>query len=1169
MDNFDKDLDERTAKALGGALASSDPNRFMQDILKFSFQILPLIRPGYLKEVPRQGFAEGGHVLEDDYPTHYLPGVGRQVMADGGTPTQYAPIDASMLVGRSSEPFRGGEEYTDAGGQKIAAPFVKSTSGGYPVYDFMQEPEPSKYSGNLPGDTNPFEPLMQWNWLSKLMGYAHGGEVEGDVQFAPPEVEQAMKTAQEVTADSVPFGEEAKEPPKPKEYEPFSVLPFREDKEGIHFDPHAGLLGSIISGITAPGDVVTGKLDPMSDEGIKRAMDLAGVATSGSTFGTRPAGALASGASRPVQEALAGIGHNMPPEPTESAYQRLINPAGFYSHGHEVAMTQLPEGPRTWQEIQALLKKGNVKKEELSWAGLHPEAYEPTQKVTREEIADKFARSFPQVGTTWKTKGSEMEPKWEQYTAPGGENYSESVLTLPYTGRGSEYVHPQIQSKYADELAQLEANVAALEREVNEARGLSKRTAEKYKQDMEGPFIQNLKNKGISEEEANAFFRLSRPIDISYHLMDQENYYSLHNLARNAVRTADDKIGDANVKRDLIMKKMWEESEAFHPEYTREHFSHESHLGDIDNPLLHQRWKERVGPEGERILSNEELQSDWAQKGREEGFKNPEAAKAHEELKRRKSDLSFQELREFELNRKTFDEKADALIEKYNNDEAALGEKYLPRMTPEEIAEQKRLDALLSKEGGTALSDQEKMKYRYLNNKAHAIDRKYLNYEHLITQEYNLMAQPFVEEALAKNKEIDKNLSLSAFEKQKLKDEEESRYIEKIKPLDDWLKNAIQEHRQNLRKHEKELYELREAHDNAVSPHRDEFEARANEIERKYNDLRKPIEEERAKLPKSGEIPLVPHVGSTEQWTELGVKHALQHALEQGHDQIFIMGGQEQARRWQNALRQSVDNIRWEPSREREWPTLSSVIGEPPIPKDSFKTVYAKPKGGDIERQFVVDKNGVVLSSDIDQAEGQKLSAVVGSDLAKQIMKEESGNVPMEDYIMGSEGYTQHYERKMPSVYKDIIKKYLKVDPKIETGQLVEKGGSFKRKASDSNMDFIHEVDAFVENMPEEELNALSHRIYNTDFLDLSPNQRDHLYNLSYDLAEISVRQKWEAEDALGLRKGPRGTTIHITPEMKEAYRKIKQEKGAVFPGYKKGGTVQKALDIVRRGDAR
>ena len=35
---------------------------------------------------PRIDRAEGGRLLEDEYPTHYLPNVGRQVMADGGTP---------------------------------------------------------------------------------------------------------------------------------------------------------------------------------------------------------------------------------------------------------------------------------------------------------------------------------------------------------------------------------------------------------------------------------------------------------------------------------------------------------------------------------------------------------------------------------------------------------------------------------------------------------------------------------------------------------------------------------------------------------------------------------------------------------------------------------------------------------------------------------------------------------------------------------------------------------------------------------------------------------------------------------------------------------------------------------------------------------------------------
>lgn len=177
-------IDERTAKALGGALGSDDPNRFMQDIMKFSFQVLPLLRPGYLKEVPKQGFAHGGHVLEDDYPTHYLPGVGRQVMADGGVPGQrFAAVDPSMLVGVSPQPFRGGEAYTDVGGQKVAAPFVKSMAGGYPVYTPHEAPVEIKQTP-LPAAKNPFEDWMQWTWLSKMMGRASGGAVEDAINRA-------------------------------------------------------------------------------------------------------------------------------------------------------------------------------------------------------------------------------------------------------------------------------------------------------------------------------------------------------------------------------------------------------------------------------------------------------------------------------------------------------------------------------------------------------------------------------------------------------------------------------------------------------------------------------------------------------------------------------------------------------------------------------------------------------------------------------------------------------------------------------------------------------------------------------------------------------------------------------------------------------------------------
>ena len=38
-----------------------------------------------------KSMARGGEVLQDEYPTHYLPEVGRQVMARGGFPRQPMP----------------------------------------------------------------------------------------------------------------------------------------------------------------------------------------------------------------------------------------------------------------------------------------------------------------------------------------------------------------------------------------------------------------------------------------------------------------------------------------------------------------------------------------------------------------------------------------------------------------------------------------------------------------------------------------------------------------------------------------------------------------------------------------------------------------------------------------------------------------------------------------------------------------------------------------------------------------------------------------------------------------------------------------------------------------------------------------------------------------------
>lgn len=64
-----------------------------------------------------------------------------------------------------------------------------------------------------------------------------------------------------------------------------SILPFSESADGkLQFDSNAGIVGSVKRAVTLPGDVYTGKADPMSDESIGRAFEL------GSMFGpTNPA----------------------------------------------------------------------------------------------------------------------------------------------------------------------------------------------------------------------------------------------------------------------------------------------------------------------------------------------------------------------------------------------------------------------------------------------------------------------------------------------------------------------------------------------------------------------------------------------------------------------------------------------------------------------------------------------------------------------------------------------------------------------------------------------------------------------------------------------------------------------------------------------------------------
>ena len=92
-------------------------------------------------------------------------------------------------------------------------------------------------------------------------------------------------------------------------------------------------------------------------------------------------------------------------------------------------------------------------------------------------------------------------------------------------------------------------------------------------------------------------------------------------------------------------------------------FSYTSHFPDA-NPLLHVRFNDRIDADGGKQLFIEELQSDWAQRGREKGFKSgktvdelyEEAKPFHDRFYSGKRNMSDEEWRELSLKVKYYDD---------------------------------------------------------------------------------------------------------------------------------------------------------------------------------------------------------------------------------------------------------------------------------------------------------------------------------------------------------------------------------------------------------------------------------------------------------------------------------------------------------------------------------
>lgn len=810
----------------------------------------------------------------------------------------------------------------------------------------------------------------------------------------------------------------------------------------------------------------------------------------GPQFKAQPAAATAA-----VEEAL--------PPAEAPAYQRLVNPAGFYSRAHEAAMLELPPEPRTWQEMHSLLSKApRVQAEELYWSGIHPETFSPGEKVSREQIAELIEKNFPKVAPEIRKAGAEVRPKYEGYTVPGGTDYEERILRNPYEDprnlAGEDYVHPDIEAKYDPERLEINQERNRITDEINRAR-------RDYQKNVFNPYVQSLRETYIQKLLGDT--RVTTPEELAASLaardaaeveMDQANaaYSQVLNSdaprealrgPRQAVMEANKKYEDladnhaelyenseAGIREDIGMmnpahianalgnynefykvkvglpeeeksleaayaaqeerlkdlrNKMVSESKElapYVPEYAKEQYTH-SHWDNTNNPVVHTRNSTRMGPEGEKIWHQEEIQSDWAQEGREKGFKDPKSEEARTRLEKDR------DAAEIDYRQATI-----AINKKYQEDARAASPEYY---------------AAIDKAKQEFYSSPQRMSDINKFNQAEETARQFLTPEGDI-----LEAQ--------KNKDL-------------------------------------------------------------------------KDINAAYTEKRQNIADAIRSLPKQGVIPSAPYTRDTEHWLELAAKDTLKEAIERGYDKIFITGGQEQAKRWANELRKAVDQVTWE----------GGAAGE--------KVVMAKPTGGGEAHRFVVQPTEgpggkqiyKIVDSDIAEAKDQSLSSVIGGDLARRVIAEDSGNVPMKNYRMGSEGYTQTYERKAPSVYKKILRS-LDPEAKVEAGALPKAGVQARDLRSVQD-------DLLLDDAGD-------------DYADRWRSQLDEMYSymsrngMSFEQAARAIGADRalinKVQEAVANKPDVGGTYIQITPKMRAEYNRLKEKFGSVFPAYKQGGRVGYAV---------
>lgn len=468
----------------------------------------------------------------------------------------------------------------------------------------------------------------------------------------------------------------------PKPDEPFTqghLLPIKKYESGrLEFDPTAGVLGQVSELGSGIKNLMTGNTPvfEINDQGetvpnqqaIGTALNVAGNIIGG--------GIPASALERSGGMMLGTSGSRMVPEAAAvELAKRELSPVGLYSHGAEAARS-IPQAKGAAEQMVGMLRKQpGVSENELINAGiltpegqLHPD-FASRGTISREDLSSHLQSSMPQVEETILGGRQPYDAKRLEQLQNEYALLKEHPIDAPSFG----------EDKYNEMIRLMnirdQSSTSSLYRAADEAMFTAQRaqrrgdhvTAEKYFREHEllNTRAEKLDLEGHGMENPAKYFEYTLPGGENYREVLLKLPFKLKE------RISPDEI---IAKWEQIAQAKYQQSYASLPIHLRNEIAQESGLNkqtnwpdnafktphwNDPNVLAHIRMADRTGPNGEKILHVEEVQSDWGQKGKKEGFWSEE--------KQAQKDAANEELKN--MNKELRDRYKDMLINQFNYDE--------------------------------------------------------------------------------------------------------------------------------------------------------------------------------------------------------------------------------------------------------------------------------------------------------------------------------------------------------------------------------------------------------------------------------------------------------------------------------------------------------------------